>query len=657
MARGVKWQIKFKSQAGIDCLVNIYKEGYTGTPLQLIGGERPVYWEEDTSDDLLSVIRVKTGYISFIEETFGEWDEVFPTNNTDRYVTVSYNRKTVFTGFLQAQSFENEWAAPPREIQIPIQSPLGIANGILFDPESLGSGVLTSGAILKCAINQLGAEYSYVYFPDTTGTDVGGGEISQVTLNEKVRTLLVSPYNKDYDRTEAKQGPLDLYDPVTLDVFIEGICNAYGWMVHDEPDSLVFTKHDHTGDYLRRNVSALDNVAGDIFLHINSQIDISQYISISSDDGTINTILPISRLEMDFGQNKIESGEMNFDRCTRQLYHRNPNLLLFRIYYWLNPMSNEFTGSLLYTGSNIAYMSTSKRLQRDGCYLTYMSQSKLEEDAKASEYMGILIQWSTSWAQHTNLCRVRLPYPAGILPALVVTTAGHSLFYNSCELKVHFMWARGYEGSSNDDLFRSDGHANFKIDIALMNSSGKYFHSAPTGWNDSVAWFTVTVDGSTGDATPIKFNMVDQVQNDSLFVLFRTTNNDNLTDHEPIFIDSIRWENQATTMQKLSQFLERPVDAKFTQNNGSTQDASVSQFLTPYVYSDNLIGEEPEDAWFTSYSYMFESQKHLMISSRHNLPSDPYLPPLTYTGRTDWKLLAIGFDPRNDEYSLTLHTF
>ena len=117
--RGIRWQIKFKSQKGYDCEVNIYLEGFTGTPSQLTGGDIPVYFEEDDTDNLLKAVRIKTGYISFIEETYGHWSAVFPSTNLDRYVEVLYNSQTVFRGFLQAQTFENNWESGPREIQIP----------------------------------------------------------------------------------------------------------------------------------------------------------------------------------------------------------------------------------------------------------------------------------------------------------------------------------------------------------------------------------------------------------------------------------------------------------------------------------------------------------------------------------------------------------
>lgn len=660
MARYIHWQIKFKSFAGVDCVVSIYKEGAPSDGIkQLTGGEIPVYWDEDDVDNLLNVVRVKTGYISFVEETFGQWDDVFPTTNVDRYVEVSYGGQLVFTGYLQAQSFENKWAAPPRELQIPIISHLGIGKGVTFDPNNIPGGQLTMGFFLKKAIEAIGAPYSKVVFPEITGTDSQGESYTRVTFNELIRTLVVCPYNDNYDRVEGSSDLYKIYQPVSVHTFIEGICNAYGWQVHETPSKLIFTKHDHTGSYLTRTVSTLDSETGRIQVFINSQITLDNYISICSDQNTISNILPLRRLDMDYGRVKIDSGEMDFGRCTLAKTGSSRNMAVyFRWYYWLNPKSDEFIGNLLKTGDDIIYDSQQERMQYDGCYLTFTYQqhqgSTAEGDEKKEEFRGIMIQWSTAWSAHTNLCRVRLPYPAGIMPNLI--TIGSAYYFpNQYKLSMHFAWAPTLGGISESSGFHSDDHEDFTIQVAVMNSSGKYWVGTPNYWGDNEYWLTVHVDGSTGDAHVCKFNTVNQVQNDSLLIFIRTNDNSNIGNHELIMIDSIKWEYDGES--SFPELFERPVDNHIDADNGSQQTGSVEQFITPYVYSENLVGDEANTKLFTDYPYMFESQKHLTIDSRHDLPSDQYLHPYTYQGRDDWKLLADGFDPRNDEHKLILHTF
>ena len=87
----LRWQLQFASRSNVACRVDIYKREYTGsTVTQLTGAATPVYWDEDDDNDLLNVIRVKTGYISVIENTYHELDTLHPSTNIDHYVEVYY---------------------------------------------------------------------------------------------------------------------------------------------------------------------------------------------------------------------------------------------------------------------------------------------------------------------------------------------------------------------------------------------------------------------------------------------------------------------------------------------------------------------------------------------------------------------------------------
>ena len=655
-SRGIRWQIQFKSFKGYDCYVNIYLEGFTGTPSQLTGGEVPVYFEEDDNNDLLKVVRVKTGYISFIEETYGQWSAVFPSTNLDRYVEVLYNSQTVFRGFLQAQTFENNWESGPREIQIPIISTLGVTQSVHFNPTALGHETLRTGQVLWHVMSELTVPFSYVIFPDTYGIDSQGNTIPSVTFMEHLRTLNICPYNDMYDRQEHSTQDTDLYNPCTLYDFLQGICNAYGWILHEWEGNFVFVKHDHTGNYRKKSLATIDGDAGYTTI-TPSALNLGDYISISSDQNTISTILPVCRIEMNYGTKTIDHGNMDFDRCATYIRYWNSN---GRLYYFLTPMSNEFGGNLLQTMSNIAWYKGGRRLQNDGCYIAFISQQIWETDAEWEEVgKGILVQWSTSWAQHTKLFWVRLPYPAMNPSVKVLNPSGSVPGTVTYKLELELAWAESYYSDYIDEYFRSDNHGDFTIDVAICNNEGKYLDEYGD-WVTAETYRTLTIDGSNGkikmtDRNVNEFKISGPIQSDSLFIAFRTDSNNNLGDHKPILFKKISWELQAIRVfQKL---FERPVDRHFDNNNGSVKTASIDQFLTPYRYSENLIGDDVVDAKFTEYPYMFAAQQELKIDSRHDLPENFYLRPYTYDGRSDWKILAIGFYPRNDEYKLTLHTF
>jgi hypothetical protein len=348
---------------------------------------------------------------------------------------------------------------------------------------------------------------------------------------------------------------------------------------------------------------------------------------------------------------------MDFDRCATYIRYWNSN---GRLYYFLTPMSNEFGGNLLQTMSNIAWYSGGRRLQNDGCYIAFISQQTGDVNADWEEVgKGILVQWSTSWAQHTKLFWVRLPYPAMNPSVKVLNPSGSVSGTVTYKIELELAWAESYYSDYVDEYFRSDNHGDFTIDVAIGNNEGKYLDEYGD-WVTAETYRTLTIDGSNGkikmtDRNVNEFKISGPIQDESLFIAFRTDSNNNLGDHKPILFKKISWEPQA--IRVFTDLFERPVDRHFDSNNGSVKTVSVDQFLTPYRYSENLVGDDVTDAMFTEYPYMFAAQQELKIDSRHDLPENFYLRPYTYDGRNDWKILAIGFSPRNDEYKLTLHTF
>ena len=83
MARAIKYRLQFKSLNGTGCLVNVYVDGAsssadtskTGADVPfavengvtaLTGSANPLVFGETDSDNLLEVIRQKTGYLSVI---------------------------------------------------------------------------------------------------------------------------------------------------------------------------------------------------------------------------------------------------------------------------------------------------------------------------------------------------------------------------------------------------------------------------------------------------------------------------------------------------------------------------------------------------------------------------------------------------------------
>ena len=66
MTWNIHWQTAFKSKDNKNYVVNIYEQDYSGNIVQLTPAEEPFITRENSSNDVFTVIRDQTGYLSVI---------------------------------------------------------------------------------------------------------------------------------------------------------------------------------------------------------------------------------------------------------------------------------------------------------------------------------------------------------------------------------------------------------------------------------------------------------------------------------------------------------------------------------------------------------------------------------------------------------------
>ena len=314
MARAIKYRLQFKSLNGTGCLVNVYVEGAsssadtskTGADVPfavengvtaLTGSANPLVFGETDSDNLLEVICQKTGYLSVIEETAGELDDLHPTTSTDRYVEVFYGGQLVFFGYLQEQSFDTAMENGVREVSIPITSPIGVISGLYFSPIKIAS-TTTIGVLLQ----EVCSAMCYTWF-------VVPKDMTTVALtNLRVSNRIISPYNPNYN-----YGANDLFLPISYQELVEGICNLCGCITHDGvylgSKAIFFTRFDYSGDY-----KAYD-IYGETDEHTPTQVALLSNYTAADRHANVSTILPLDELNIENGE-YIDEVDMNLDLGT-----------------------------------------------------------------------------------------------------------------------------------------------------------------------------------------------------------------------------------------------------------------------------------------------------------------------------------------------------
>lgn len=247
----LRWTIPFVSLGGTACHIDIYAPTASGVTT-LLGASVPFEYDDVGDDNMLEFIRYRTGYVRLIERVDGELADILPNSPTDRFVAVYYGSDIVFTGYMQCTEFSDAFVASPREITFPVVSPMGLLN--MYSFTSRQPSVTTVGAIMKEVLDTIspnvsGCGYIDVIYPST----------STSPWDNLIRTLAICPLNDDFldEYFNQSQAEDDIYKPKTYLYFVHGLCAALGWMLHDTPGGPIFVKYEYIGAYSRTPISSL----------------------------------------------------------------------------------------------------------------------------------------------------------------------------------------------------------------------------------------------------------------------------------------------------------------------------------------------------------------------------------------------------------------
>lgn len=328
----LRWNFQFKTKADRLCQVDIYDKTYSGAVTILdqrnanapgYPDDDPVLIEEAHSNNLLDVVRTKTGYINLRELQPDALRDMYPSTNDQCEVVITYADTVVFKGYVQAQSFANDYLGNYHKVKLPIMSYMET----LIDqplPDLLASDngtTVTLGEIFEVAFE----EYEYLVMPNISAT--GSDEESIHPLNIPVFVNAVFPYNDDYNYGIQEDGITpSVYSPITYGEFIEGVCNLFGFIAHDMGGTLLFTRFDYDGDYIRCDMSdaAHPDDSSVVIGNSSTEMTISNLFTPASDknqrdaaDAVQSLRINYDKVEMPFKINFDMSKYVGFDNAMR----------------------------------------------------------------------------------------------------------------------------------------------------------------------------------------------------------------------------------------------------------------------------------------------------------------------------------------------------
>lgn len=612
MARAIKYRLQFKSLNGTGCLVNVYVDGAsssadtskTGADVPfavengvtaLTGSANPLVFGETDTDNLLEVIRQKTGYLSVIEETAGELDDLHPTTSTDHYVEVFYGGQLVFFGYLQEQSFDSAMENGVHEVSIPITSPIGVISGLYFSPIKIAS-TTTIGVLLQEVCSAMG--YTWFVVPK---------DMTTVALTSlRVSNRIISPYNPNYN-----YGANDLFLPISYQELVEGICNLCGCITHDGvylgSKAIFFTRFDYSGAY-----KAYD-IYGETDEHTPTQVALLSNYSAADRHANVSTILPLDELNIENGE-YIDNVEMNLDLGTA-LGESRITGIDDRVAY-LQPVSVADGGgfsSNLWSDSTVSYTSQANQGNMVRVFGTG-SQTMIDlsfRQPQAIEDNTVLWQYTFSeWPREKFMIKM--------------TTLNHTYDYR-CKVMCDGKYLQKNSITGDLSWVSSETYIDLNAD-----ADGNYMVGEKDGLFEQIPAVTA----------PVTFMLIPKGYGPSYW-----------GDH----ITSLQLVSFVKGLAKYYGTRTDPTRTIRQQARANTD--TISMLISDYVDTPNRIIGGHLSAQL-DYAYMFRPVKKIDMTLKNQNSTrddDEYMDTFSITGYgSGWRQVGVGFDLRNDNYKFTL---
>lgn len=622
--------MNFASKDGVQYRLAIFADGYTGGTTQLTPATDPFYVEEDYDEDLLQVVRAKTGYIRFIRYDNTDVDDLIPTTVTDRYIELYRNNLTIFKGYLQPQSYEKtvnyaDSGNPGEEMEIAFTSPLGIINDLEFDKETTPQK-FTLAAVLNKALGKMGGSegspYQYVYFPRASNSD-------RMLFNTTISSLLISPLSEDNVHGNALTLS-DCFDQQTVGYFIEGLAHAYGCIVHEVANALVFSRFDFDDQFQKYERYAV-GTSGCITINNPGAVALSPSYLIAVDN-VASTMRPLRKLEINYEGDFNVEYNMSFQHCRRRT--GNDAYQNYGLATNIPVLTSEV--NVPYVRESCSVSVTNGRPIYTGGYLIAYGNGSLSEMA--------LFCFNSEQTGHT--------YNNG---DVLLECGFFGYIGKTAKLSIEVKWGENMK-LENPDLPGSTPPAAY----VRVEANGKYLSSDGT-WVASVTnaarinllklqlfgdqLFTLDVPsyGITEQVFPLKVSIV------------QSTLGLHHTNYLVAFSDvSLSYSATSNVSDYVYEGSNR--NPQVLKGDGLEED-SIDVPFSPYFLNSHSL--YPQIGYnIPEYKYMFKPQRIIRITIPGVMPTDPeyllYLQKTMFKG-TPYRITAISYDPWNDERTLTMH--
>lgn len=634
MARNLRWTMNFESLHGVQCLVKIFdSDGWSGTPTALTPGDNPFSYEEDDDEDMTKLIRYKTGTLRVFVGEGEHILDLYPSTFHEHYVEFYYGETLDFIGFIQPQSFEEEWSASARVSELQVVSPLGLAESINFSvtgPWYKKLGTLLFGnllPLLHANVNEVVAPHPGTQFFTEGLID------SCVMLTEKQNPT--SSVLKDH--VESK----------TLDHLLEGICALLGCVLHEEPNRLIFARPDYNGQYA---VAIKTSIMGSYRVENLTTTGEDHLTPLEggeiNDEAAISSVMPVSRVKL--------SDDVDHPNITL------PFANCYRIYTSYDG-TIEVVGNYPVGANGVDYNAewTSPYLLQAGTY-------KIDSSNRLINSSGAVITEGVVFAGIFNT-QDETP-TAKEMVVMVVSGSAHTMKKMMSYVVHSASWAgskikvEGVSASNLKDLLNASS-MDGTMRMQIRDYQGQYLKYDSS--NDRYYWDTdsstyIVIDDKVEVGLPIAmpgpFYIDIWVRTGQSFSSSRYYG---LKEFNISVVDDA-WHDYVFGKDEGDRYMP----SLYNDVDPSFEDADITLNISNNINSPNYVNYLGLTAYDglkrlidqKYYTYMRRTQTRIVLPLRGTVDGDKYLPQYFLTGFDyPFRLISRSFNPAEDEHTLTLH--
>lgn len=501
MARAIRWQVKFKTLNEKDALIDIYEKDWTGTITQLEPAVNPITTEEDSDDDYLKPVRTQTGYLRVIDN--GDLDGLMPEDNSQHYVELHIDEELCWCGYMQADTFSEDWDITPLITEFPLISPLGILEGVYLDQAKEMSLVKLGELLLEC-IESTGVDFNYIYFPKEVWYSENESAQTPFSVALSRQTFFEDNGSDDRDAEDWER-----YDADTCLSFLEEFCKFWGWTLQERQKTLYFVGKSQSYyitrvEYLRNLVYGGNFSYGDRSMALVAFSSLSldgiynkkeilqgvNKVKITSKINTVGTVVPsIDEGYMSVIHNGTDNSYVYGKEYKRVIAYESLDLNVSMLVYGYS----ENLGAYISQDYNYANMSAgigAMYVKRD-IYSLDESENKRNYNYKS----GI---WIINRPYKTS----NSPEPPPLLLArtmpILKMQSPNAAKYSSGAFVISAQ-VYGYNMAVGGSLYEDNGAGELEIKFRIGD---KYWNGS--AWGSNETWFTIQLGSENDNSVPGK---------------------------------------------------------------------------------------------------------------------------------------------------------